>query len=114
MIIFDFVKNVRFQAVFFVFILMMPLVFTLITKLGDTGDVYELTVNSAEEEQRDERESEKERERDDVEEFIIHNQHNFIPLRGEDFQYIAKSNGFVSISRDMLTPPPEFLQKLSV
>ena len=107
-------KNVRFQAVFFVFILMMPLVFTLITKLGDTGDVYELTVNSAEEEQRDERESEKERERDDVEEFIIHNQHNFIPLRGEDFQYIAKSSGFVSISRDILTPPPEFLQKLSV
>jgi len=88
---------------------MMPLVFTLITKLGDTSDVYELIVNSAEEEQRDDQESEKERECDDVEEFIFHNQHNFIPLMGENFKYITKNNGFVSISRDMLTPPPEFL-----
>ena len=88
---------------------MMPLVVISITRMGDTNDKHELIENSKAEEQRDERQSEKEGEVDDLEKFVLHHQHAFATLGDVNSNYFSKINEYASISRDVLTPPPEFI-----
>ncbi len=107
--IFTFVKSVRILAVFLVIVLMMPLVSTSITKMGYIDDKYELSENYAEEEQRDKRDSETKEGMEDIDEFMLHNQFDLAITRVIDSEYFARNKEFVSIIRDILTPPPEII-----
>jgi len=104
--IFTYVKNVRILAVFLVFVFTMPLVFTSIT---NTSDNYVLFEYPAEEERSGERESKTTDRIDDIDEFMLHNQLNLAITGVIDFEYFERNKEFVSISRDILTPPPKFI-----
>ena len=97
----------RCQAILLVFMLMIPVAFTSITKWGDTGYASELCDNFPEEE-REERESEKD-EVDDVKEFMSHHRHNFSSCGGGNSLNSSANNVFANIGGDVVTPPPEFI-----
>ena len=104
-------KKVQIQAVFLAFVIMMPLVVTSIIRMGDRKDMCELSENGKEEEQRDERETEgaEGKEGKDVEEYLFHNNANFVYTGNGNIEYFARSKKFISINTDVLTPPPELI-----
>ena len=102
-------KNVRILAVFLVFVFTMPLVFDSITRLRDTSVNYVLFEYPADEERSGERESKTTDRIDDIDEFILHNQLNLAITGVIDFEYFARNKEFISISTDILTPPPKFI-----
>ncbi len=91
------------------FVFTMPLVFTSIARLSDTSVNYVLFEYPADEDQSCERESNTKEEMDDIDEFMLHNQLDLVITRGIDFDYFARNKEFISISTDILTPPPNFI-----
>ena len=94
------------QSIIFVLLLMIPLAYASIDLLGDRNNsVYEITENIGEEES-DERESEKDKEVDDVD-FIVKHQKgvNFEQFYSSDFA--SKNRKINKRSKDVLLPPPD-------
>ena len=97
------------QSIIFVLLLMIPLAYASIDLFGDRDDsVYEISENFGEEES-DERESEKDKEVDEVDDvdFIVIHQKGVIfdPLLSSDF--ISKNRKINKRSKDILLPPPD-------
>ena len=94
------------QSIIFVLLLMIPLAYASIDLFGDRDDsVYEITENIGEEES-DERESEKDKEVDDVDFIVIHQKGViFDPLFSSDF--VSKNRKINKRSKDVLLPPPD-------
>ena len=88
---------------------MMPLIFTSIARLSDTSDSYVLSEYPVNEEQSSQRESNNTVSMVDIDEFMLHNKFNLAIIGAIDFEYFARNKEFVSISRDILTPPPKFI-----
>ena len=88
---------------------MMPLIFSSIARLSDTSDNYVLYEYPANEEQSSERESNNTVSMVDIDEFMLHNKLNLAIIGAIDFEYFARNKEFVSISKDILTPPPKFI-----
>jgi len=102
-------KIARIQAGFLVFVLIMPLVFTSITTLGDPGNKYDLCENFPEEERKGDRGSGEKEGKGDFEEFMFHEQHDLATLEDKNSKSLSRNNELVSIGRNVLTPPPEFI-----
>lgn len=107
MSIFELVKKLKLQAVFLIFVLMMPLMVISFTNLGDTIYMYE-QIEKSEEEQREEQKCGKE-EVDNVEKFTHSHKYSLATLTSSNSNFIIKSNDFASISKEVLTPPPKFI-----
>ena len=94
------------QSIIFVLLLMIPLAYASIDLFGDRDNsVYEITENIGEEES-DERESEKDKEVDDVD-LIVKHQKGVIfgTLLSSDFE--SKNRKINKRSEDVLLPPPD-------
>ena len=105
---FAIVKSTAIQAMLMALIFMMPMVFTAIVPLGDSCEKYALFENSSEEGQADEKESEAKEERDLVETYLFQ-MCAFSNNENSKSGYFSNSKALLSTSKDVLTPPPEFL-----
>lgn len=101
------VKRRKIQSVFLVLILIMPLLLLSVTVLVNSYDEYELC-ELAEEEQSEERESEEKEVDDDIEEFVIYDQASLTIGISKPLKSFLRNKKIISISRDILTPPPKF------
>ena len=106
--IFAAVKNASFQSIILALVFVMPMVFASVAHLGDDCEMHAFFENCTEEGQADEKESDVKEERDLIEAFVFQ---EFALLNQRDSQtnYFSKSKELVSISKDVLTPPPEFI-----
>ena len=94
------------QSIIFVLLLMVPLAYASVDLFGDRDDsAFEITENIGEEES-DERETEKDKEVDDVDFLLIHQKGVvFDPLLSSDF--LSKNRKINKRSKDVLLPPPD-------
>lgn len=98
----------RIQALLLAFILTMPIVFSLVTNLGNADYQIEFCDNVPEEE-REERETEKDKEKDGIEEYVLRYQSQMGIFCSPNSDYSPANNLLASLSGDVLTPPPEFI-----
>ena len=94
------------QSIIFVLLLMVPLAYASVDLFGDRDNsAYEIIENIGEEES-DERETEKDKEVDDVDFLLIHQKYFvFDPLLSADF--LSKNRKINKRSKDVLLPPPD-------
>jgi len=98
----------RILALLLAFIITMPIALTAFTELGNAGHQIEFCDNLPEEE-REERETEKDRERDSVEEYTLRRHNQMATLGSGNSKYSSANNILASVKGDVLTPPPEFI-----
>jgi hypothetical protein len=96
----------RFHAIFFIAIVLLPLLTSSFTFIDRAGNDYEYADN-LEEEQGEEEETEKSEWRNSTQKFIISTHASLSAILGRLKHTSSHADHFLEIHSEVLTPPPE-------